>query len=159
MQELGGFSDIPQGEFRTEYIDLSGQSCTVVIHQAPLSHHATCVLFRDQIDLQISSRISFGVGFVLECLAFGRKLFIGTGHFPHQQRRDATEAWLSSLARLDEILATARFCDCILLWFDCNQNLTLPNSTFAGLSRLLFLCGHRGLEFNPLLGNTSEARN
>ena len=84
--------------------------------------------------------------------------FLGTGHFPHQQRRDATEAWLSSPARLDEILASARFCDCIVLGMDCNQNLTLPNSTVAGLSRLIFLCGHRGLEFSPLLGNTWEAR-
>ena len=42
---------------------------------------------------------------------------------------------------------------------DCNQNLTLPNSSLAGLSRLLCLCRHRGLEFNPLLGNTWEARN
>ena len=41
---------------------------------------------------------------------------------------------------------------------DCNQNLTLPNSSLAGLSRLLFLCRHRGLEFNPFLGNTWEAR-
>ena len=80
-------------------------------------------------------------------------------HFPHRQRNDATEAWLTSLSRLDEILSSARVCDCILLGMDCIQKLTLPNSTFAGLSRLLFLCGHRGLDFSPLLGDTWEAGN
>ena len=153
------FSHLAAGEFTTDQVELAAQTCTLVVHQAPLSHHAVGILFRDQIDLQIKFKFSFGIGFVLQCDAFGRRVCLGTGHFPHQQRRDATETWLSSIAQLDEILMQARYCDCILLGMDCNQNLTLPNSSFAGLSRLLFLCRHRGLEFNPLLGNTWEARN
>ena len=159
LQELGGFSRVPEGEFHTDHLYLAGQPCTVVVHQAPLSHHAVAIVFRDQLDLLPKTKTSFGVGFILECSALGRKLFLGTGHFPHQQRRDSLDAWLTSLSNLDELLSLARYCDCILLGLDCNQNLLFPNSTFAGLSRLLFLCGHRGLEFNPQLGNTWEARN
>ena len=158
LQELGGFSHLAAGEFTTDQVELSGHACTLVAHQAPLSHHAVGILIREQLELQIRLKTSFGVGFVLECAAFGRKIFLATGHFPHQQRRDATETWFASVAQLDEILMQARYCDCILLGMDCNQNLTLPNSSFAGLSRLLFLCRHRGLEFNPFLGNTWEAR-
>ena len=150
---------MPEGGFHTDHLYLAGQPCTIVVHQAPLSHHAVAIVYRDQLDLLPKIRTSFGVGFVLECFALGRKLFLGTGHFPHQQRRDSLDAWLTSLSNLDELLSCARFCDCILLGMDCNQNLLFPNSTFAGLSRLLFLCGHRGLEFNPQLGNTWEARN
>ena len=159
MQELGGFAHLAAGEFNTDQVELAGQKCTLIVHQAPLSHHAVGILIREQIDLRIRLKTSFGIGFVLQCDAFGRKVFLGTGHFPHQQRRDATETWFSSIAQLDEILMQARFCDCILLGMDCNQNLTLPNSSFAGLSRRLFLCRHRGLEFSPLLGNTWESRN
>ena len=126
MQELGGFAHLAAGEFNTDQVELAGQKCTLIVHQAPLSHHAVGILIREQIDLR--------------CDAFGRKVFLGTGHFPHQQRRDATETWFSSIAQLDEILMQARFCDCILLGMDCNQNLTLPNSSFAGQSRLLCPC-------------------
>ena len=44
-----------EGDFCTEHVQMAGQACTLVVHQAPLSHHAIGVIFRDQIDLRLVS--------------------------------------------------------------------------------------------------------
>ena len=71
LQELGGFSHLAAGEFTTDQVELSGHACTLVVHQAPLSHHAVGILIREQLELQIRLKTSFGVGFVLECAWHG----------------------------------------------------------------------------------------
>ena len=45
FQEVGGFSDLPQGEWRTETLDLSGVSYRTFVFQTPFSHRCTALLF------------------------------------------------------------------------------------------------------------------
>ena len=159
LQELGGFASVPKGDVRTEVLSLSGESYHVCVYQAPMSHHCIAILRRDKLALDIKNKHPFGTGLILECRSQGRTMWLGAGHLPHQQRPDAEEVWLSSLARVDEILSEARFCDGILLGMDLNQNLTLMNSGFPALARLRLLLSHRGLEFNACMGDTWQARN
>ena len=45
LQELGGFSRVPEGEFHTDHLYLAGQPCTVVVHQAPFKPPCSCDCF------------------------------------------------------------------------------------------------------------------
>ena len=158
LQEVGGFSHLPEGDTVLEFINISGVSYKAYIYQAPQSHRCLAVMVREDLDIQISARHLFGTGFVLQGRAMGRSVWLGTAHLPHQQRPDSEDCWLTSLARLDEILADARIQDVVLLGLDANQIPLNSNPSFPALSRLQFLAHHRGLEFNMHVGVTWEAR-
>ena len=100
LQELGGFARVPKRDTKSDSVNISGKTYLVLIYQTPLSHHAVAVLIRQQLALDVRHKHLFGTGMVVECVAQGRTLWFGTGHMPHQQRPDAEEAWLSSLAKL-----------------------------------------------------------
>ena len=158
LQEVGGFSHIPEGESSLEFIDISGVSYKAYIYQAPQSHRCVAILLREDLEIQVLARHLFGTGLVLQARALGRSCWFGTAHLPHQQRPDSEECWLTSLARLDEVLSNARVHDVVLLGLDANQNPLNSNPSFPALSRLQFLAHHRGLEFNLHVGPTWEAR-
>ena len=158
LQEVGGFSDVPEGEWRTDGLNISGCDYRLFIYQSPLAHRCTAVLIREDLDLQVFSRHPFSTGFVLQCKSEGRNFWLGTAHLAHQQRRDAEDVWLGDLAKIDEILAQSRHHDFVLLGMDANQNLLNSNPCFAALSRLQLLVRHRSLEFNAYCGDTWVAR-
>ena len=158
LQEVGGFSHLPDGESIFEAITLSGVPYKAYVYQAPQTHRCVAILIREDLDINISVRHLFGTGFLVQGRAMGRTFWLGSAHLPHQQRPDSEECWLASLARLDEILAAARYQDVILLGLDANQDPLNSNPHFPALSRLQFLARHRGLEFNMHAGPTWEAR-
>ena len=158
FQEVGGFSDLPQGEWRTEAITFSGVVYRTFVFQTPSSHRCTALLFRQDLSLEVNQRHVFGTGFIIQGKSLGRTFWIGCGHLPHQQRPDAEDVWLSSIARIDEILSSARIQDVVLLGLDVNQNLLHAKPSFPALSRIHLLLRYRGLEFNSACGDTWEAR-
>ena len=158
LQEVGGFSHLPDGESIFESITLSDVPYKAYVYQAPQAHRCVAILIREDLDINISVRHLFGTGFLIQGRAMGRNFWLGSAHLPHQQRPDAEECWLASLARLDEILAAARYQDVILLGLDANQDTLNSNPHFPALSRLQFLARHRGLEFSMHAGPTWEAR-
>ena len=139
-------------------MSFSGVVYRIFVFQTPSSHRCTALLFRQDLSLEVSQRHVFGTGFILQGKSQGRTFWVGCGHFPHQQRPDAEEVWLSSIARIDEILSLARVQDVVLLGLDVNQNLLHANPSFPALSRIHLLLRYRGLEFNSACGNTWEAR-
>ena len=158
LQEVGGFSAVPEGEWKTDNLCFCGETYRAFVFQAPLAHRATAILFRQSIALEVIHRHTFGVGFLLQCKLEARCYWFGTAHLPHEKRADSEDAWLSCLAQLDETLAIARYHDVVLLGIDANQNLLHANPNFPALARLQFLAQHRGLEFNACCGMTWEAR-
>ena len=117
LQEVGGFSHLPEGESILEFIVISGVSYKAYIYQAPQSHRCVAILLREDLEIHVSARHLLGTGFVLQARALGRSCWFGTAHLPHQQRPDSEECWLTSLARLDEIMAKARVHDSMMLSF------------------------------------------
>ena len=71
LQELGGFARLPKGETITETVTISGVSCTVVVYQAPLAHHAIAVLFQDNLRIEVRKQHPFGAGILSHSTCLG----------------------------------------------------------------------------------------
>ena len=66
FHEVGGFSDLPQGEGRKESVSFSGVTYRTFVYQTPFSHRCTALLLRQDLILEVKHRHVFGSGFILE---------------------------------------------------------------------------------------------
>ena len=121
---------------------LAFRSVAVAVH----SRHASAV--------QKVHCLSCGIALVLKTA--GSKLFLISAHLPHRQRDDCIQAWQTFNSELDNLLASRRLHDTVVLMLDTNyelgpvENMLDPNlSDERGFLAATFLSQHGFVATSP----------